>query len=145
MNINVVTFENQQFHFLLLVSDCFCFNESEILLEDCELVKNSPPKKLSCNDYFWHLSFYRWFRIHLNFIPDLNRVLESYVILNKPGTASSRRYLQGSKIAKGLQSVKVFSSTVSEKPNVGQDWRARRGKGGRIEIFHPFFLKSSKK
>ena len=36
--------------------------------------------------------------------------LETVIVPNKPGPA------QGSKIAKGLQSVKVFSSTVPEKP-----------------------------
>ena len=40
---------------------------------------------------------------------------------NKPGTAQVR-----SKIAKGLQSVKVFFSTVPKNPKVGPNWDAWR-------------------
>ena len=51
--------------------------------------------------------------------------------INKPGSP---------KVAKGLQSVKVFSSTVPQKPKRSTELAHQRG---HFEIFHPSCRKSS--
>ena len=72
-------------------------------------------------------------------IPCISFQLKSTQHNKQAGTGPSRRH--SSKIAKLLQSVKVLSSTASEKP---KRWIELARQGGHFEIFYLFCRESSK-
>ena len=69
--------------------------------------------------------------------------ISQYVKTNRQArNGLSGRHIYDSKMAKGLQSVKVFSTTAPKKL---KSWTELVRQWGGFEIFHPFCRKSSKK
>ena len=65
--------------------------------------------------------------------------------MKQAGTGPSRRHIQGSKIAKGHQSFKVFSSTALKKFLKKVSRRRKKLKGGPFGIFlYPVCRKTQK-